>query len=60
MYVKMVNSRIAHIETVLKLAATPEDMLSERFNVMWPSGTGADLQMIMTLKGICVMGVLCR
>eukprot|EP01038_Epipyxis_sp_PR26KG_P011126 gene11126-14933_t len=51
MYLKLVNSKIAHVEMILKLVATSEDMLVERFRLMWPEGSPADLQMLMTLKG---------
>ena len=52
MYTKLVTSKMSHIEAILKLVATPEDMLGERFRAMWPTGLGSDLQMIMNLKGI--------
>lgn len=49
-YSKLVNSRISHVEIVLKLVATPEEMLIERFKIMWPDGSSQDLQSIMALK----------
>lgn len=49
-YSKLINSRSSHIEMILKLIGTPEDMLLERFRIMWPEGQSADLQMIMALK----------
>ena len=49
-FAKLVNARIAHIEMVLKLIATPEEMLLERFKIMWPDGQSLDLQTIMNLK----------
>lgn len=52
MYVKFVTGKVAHIEMVLKLVGTPEDMLLERFRIMWPEGTAADLQLLMALKGV--------
>lgn len=52
MYVKIVNSRATHIEAILKLVATPEELLVERFRVMWPEGQAGDLQLLMSLKGI--------
>jgi hypothetical protein len=51
MYLKLVNNKIAHIEMILKLVGTPEDMLLERFRIMWPDGQPADLQLLMSLKG---------
>lgn len=36
---------------ILKLVGTPEEMLLERFRIMWPEGQSADLQMLMALKG---------
>jgi hypothetical protein len=50
-YLKLVNNKIAHIEMILKLVGTPEDMLLERFRIMWPDGQPADLQLLMSLKG---------
>eukprot|EP01035_Chromulina_nebulosa_P016799 gene16799-22280_t len=37
---------------ILKLVTLPNELLVERFLNMWSDGTPADLQMIMTLKGI--------
>lgn len=51
MYAKLVNTRSAHIEIILKLVGTPDEVLLERFKLMWPDGQSADLQMIMALKG---------
>jgi hypothetical protein len=50
-YLKLVNNKIAHIEMILKLVGTPEDMLLERFRIMWPDGQPSDLQLLMSLKG---------
>ena len=52
MYMKLVTSRTAHIEVVLKLIGTPTEMLLERFKIMWPEGTAVDLQTIMSLQGM--------
>ena len=49
-YVKLVNARVTHIEIVLKLIATPEEMLVERFRIMWPEGQLQDLQAVMALR----------
>ena len=35
---------------MLKLIATPEEMLLERFKIMWPEGQTVDLQGVMSLK----------
>jgi hypothetical protein len=51
MYTRLVAQRVMHIECVLKLIATPEEMLVERFQIMWPSGTAQDMQNIMAMKG---------
>lgn len=51
MYSKLVNTRCTHIEVILKLVGTPDEVLLERFKLMWPDGQSADLQMIMSLKG---------
>jgi hypothetical protein len=52
MFVKLVTAKVGHIETVLKLVGTPEGTLVERFKIMWPDGTAADLQSLMQLKGM--------
>ena len=51
MYAKFVNNKTAHIEMLLKLIGTPDDMLIDRFKIMWPDGRASDLQMVMALKG---------
>eukprot|EP00599_Poterioochromonas_sp_BG-1_P000498 CAMPEP_0173136522 /NCGR_PEP_ID=MMETSP1105-20130129/2534_1 /TAXON_ID=2985 /ORGANISM="Ochromonas sp., Strain BG-1" /LENGTH=500 /DNA_ID=CAMNT_0014048721 /DNA_START=128 /DNA_END=1627 /DNA_ORIENTATION=- len=51
MYAKLINNKTAHIETILKLIGTPDDMLIDRFKIMWPDGQSKDLQMVMALKG---------
>lgn len=51
MYLKLINTKTAHIEMILKLLGTPEDMLLERFRIMWPDGQPSDLQLLMALKG---------
>jgi hypothetical protein len=51
MYAKFVNTKITYIEMILKLVGTPEDMLLDRFKIMWPDGQPKDLQLIMSLKG---------
>jgi vacuolar protein sorting-associated protein 53 len=50
-YVKLITAKTTHIEVILKLIGTPDDMLLERFRVMWPDGSPADLQLLMALKG---------
>lgn len=51
-YTRFVNNRIGHLEMVLKLVSTPEDVLVEKFRVLWPEGQPADLQMLMSMKGM--------
>jgi hypothetical protein len=51
MFAKLVNTKCSYIEMVLKLVGTPDDMLMDRFKIMWPDGQATDLQMIMSLKG---------
>eukprot|EP00752_Nemacystus_decipiens_P002803 g2616.t1 len=51
-YTKYVTKHMSKIEMVLKLVGTPQAMLVERFQIMWPDGGGPDLQAIMTLKGM--------
>ncbi|RYH31879.1 hypothetical protein EON65_01685 [archaeon] len=50
-YLKLINNKAGHIEVILKLLGTPEEMLVERFRMLWPDGTPSDLQMLMSLKG---------
>jgi hypothetical protein len=33
---KLITSKITHIEIVLKLIGTPEEFLVDRFRIMWP------------------------
>ena len=40
------------VELVLKLVQIPTEMLVTRFKTMWPDGTAADLQRVMTVKGL--------
>jgi len=37
---------------ILKLVGTPEEMLLERFQMLYNNGTASDLQAIMSLKGM--------
>jgi hypothetical protein len=52
MYTKLTSARCALIENLLKLVATPEGMLFDRFQMLWPDGRTADLLSIMALKGM--------
>ena len=52
MYMKLITSKITQIEIILKLVGTPEELILERFKIMWPDGTPNDLQMIMSLAGV--------
>jgi hypothetical protein len=52
MYMKLITSKISQIEVILKLIGTPEEMIVERFQIMWPEGTLTDLQLIMSLAGV--------
>jgi len=51
-YIKFVTRHATKIEMVLKLVATPTDMLVERFKIMWPDGTRQDLLAVCALKGL--------
>lgn len=51
-YTKYVTKQMGKIEMVLKLIGTPDNMLVERFRIMWPDGTSQDLTAVMTLKGM--------
>lgn len=52
MYTRLTSARCTQIETILKLVATPEGMLLDRFQMLWPEGKTADLLSIMVLKGM--------
>ena len=52
MYLKFITSKVTHIEVILKLIGTPEDMLLERFKIMWTEGGAADLQAVLSLQGV--------
>ncbi|ETV97877.1 hypothetical protein, variant 1 [Aphanomyces invadans] len=51
-YTKFVTNEIAHVEAVLKLIGTPNDMLVESFKIMWPDGTAENFQSILNMKGL--------
>ena len=51
-YVKFVTARLGDVERLLKLVGTPDDMLVERFKIMWPDGTADDLAAVMALKDV--------
>ena len=50
MYLKLITSRAAHIEMILKLLGTPEEMLVDRFKAVWPEGSPNDLLTLMAIK----------
>lgn len=52
MYMKLVTSRVSHIEVILKLLGLPDDILVDRFRVMWPEGNANDLQTVLSLRGV--------
>jgi hypothetical protein len=52
MYTKTVQKQFGRLETILKLVGTPNNLLIENFRVQWAGGTVADLQVVMTLKGM--------
>jgi len=52
MYLKLITSRAAHIEMILKLLGTPEEMLVDRFKAVWPEGSPNDLLTLMSIKGM--------
>jgi len=52
MYLKLVAGKISHIEVVLKLLGTPEELLVERFKSMWPEGNSNDLMGLMEKRGM--------
>jgi vacuolar protein sorting-associated protein 53 len=49
---RLVTSKISHVETVIKLIGTAEEVLVERLRMMWPEGTSADLTKIMNIKNM--------
>ena len=49
-YKGLVNSRIQHIQTILKLVCTDDNNLEEMFALLWPDGKPSDLQAIAALK----------
>eukprot|EP00981_Chlorochromonas_danica_P000477 scaffold98_cov248-Ochromonas_danica.AAC.18 len=50
-YAKLINGKAGHIEIILKLVGTPEEVLVERFRMLWPDGQPSDLQTLLSLKG---------
>lgn len=51
-YRKYVEKHMSKVERLLKLVATPVDMLVEHFRMMWPEGGNKELQVVMALKGM--------
>jgi vacuolar protein sorting-associated protein 53 len=51
-FTKMVQSQFGKIETLLKLVGTPNELLIENFQVQWPGGSVAELQVVLALKGL--------
>ena len=52
MYTNMVTKEFSRIEILLKLIATPTELLSDMFKSTWPNGTALDFQTVMNLKGM--------
>jgi hypothetical protein len=52
MYLNSVNKEFSRIELFLKLVGTRVELLTDMFKASWPNGTLADLQTIMSLKGM--------
>ncbi|RLO05554.1 hypothetical protein DYB28_010563 [Aphanomyces astaci] len=51
-YTKFVSNEMAHVEAVLKLIGTPNEMLVDSFKIMWPEGTAENFQSILNMKGL--------
>jgi len=52
MYTKMVQKQFKKIELLLKMTATPINLLIDVFKDQWHNGTVHDLQQVMSLKGL--------
>ncbi len=52
MYIKLITAKAGHIEMILKLLGTPEELLVDRFKSMWIDGSSNDLQNLMDKKGM--------
>ncbi|OEU15407.1 Vps53_N-domain-containing protein [Fragilariopsis cylindrus CCMP1102] len=52
MYTKMVQKQFKKIELLLKMTATPINLLIDVFKDQWHGGTAHDLQQVMSLKGL--------
>ena len=52
MYTNMVTKEINRVEILLKLIATPPELLPDMFKSTWPDGTASDFQSVMVLKGM--------
>lgn len=50
-YKSHVNSRIAQIQTILKLVCIDDDKIDEMFTLLWPEGKPSDLEAVKGLKG---------
>lgn len=52
MYTNMITKEFNRIEILLKLVATPTELLPDMFKSTWPNGTALDFQTVMNLKGM--------
>jgi vacuolar protein sorting-associated protein 53 len=52
MYTKMVQKQFKKIELLLKMCATPTNLLVAVFKDQWPGGSASDFQQVLSLKGM--------
>jgi hypothetical protein len=50
-YTIAMNKKIKHIENILKLLCTEDNMMDEMFTVLWPEATKEEMDQILILKG---------
>jgi vacuolar protein sorting-associated protein 53 len=51
-YEKTCQKQFSSLETLLKLVGTPLDLVVDNFRAAWVGGTAADLQSVLSLKGL--------
>ena len=50
-FTSLVTAKIKQLEIILKLVCTEDEILEQRFAIMWPEGTPEDMNMILSMKG---------
>jgi hypothetical protein len=50
-FLSVVETRIGYLEVILKLTAAEDSKVEQMFNSIWPSGTKADYETVLAMRG---------